>query len=599
MSFLAPLAWSALGLSTLVMAVYFLRRRPRPLSVSALFLWPQASAKPRNTWRWHKAPLGLLLLQLLALALLVGGLAQPVVFTQARGAGKLAVIVDTSASMRMRTEDGTRLDEAVRRARALVRAGADAEIALVEARAGGGVRTPLTPDAGLVERALGALGPSYLGDAPVSAVVNWVNSQAPWGEFDRVVWFTDRLPADPLWRDLPLELSLVPAGQANAAITAFAVRPQPDDSQGYEAFVALRNDAEVALSTELVLSGDGTQVLTTPVEVPPGASAQYVFPLSGRTPERLRAELLVEDGLDFDNERRFAFRPSVRPRAFWLGPGDPFLAQALRAAGVQRIVPWSEDAFPATTDLIVVNRAALPRDLRGNVLLIASTWDGVVALGEPRPLADWRAVNAPHPLLRSFNPEDVVVGQGRAVAAPEGALTLLEGRAEDGTVLPLLSAHRSEGTRLVALGFALEESNLRLTLDFPILTSNLLRWLVPLPLEAAVSVTGEPIPLEGMGDRVGLPSGEVQRTDGPAFVGTDAPGFYPLPAVAQAWAVNVPAAESLPGPRTSPETGDAPAAVSARAPELYRAAQPLWFVLAWLGLAVLGLEWLAYERGWL
>ena len=113
MNFLNPIALGALGLAGLVAAVYFLKKRPQPYEVSALFLWPEATSKSRSAWRWYKAPISLLLLQLLILIMLVAGLGQPVVNLQAQGAGRIALVMDTSASMQMKTENGTRLQQAL------------------------------------------------------------------------------------------------------------------------------------------------------------------------------------------------------------------------------------------------------------------------------------------------------------------------------------------------------------------------------------------------------------------------------------------------------------------------------------------------------
>lgn len=595
MNFFNPLAFAALLFGGLIAAVYFLKKRPQPFEVSALFLWPEAISRSRTSWRWYKAPLPLLGLQLLALALLVAGASEPAVFTQARGAGRLALIIDTSASMQSRSDQGTRLARAQQRADTLVGNYADAQFTLIEARAGGGVAVPLTADGAQVRAAIQGMQPSYMGDAPVDDVVQWVQSQGSWSSFDRVIWFSDRRAADTLLKDFPVEFDLQGAGAGNAAITGFMVRRQPDASLGYEGFVRVQNFSTVPLVTTLDLRSGSRLVFNAPIELAEREEADYTFPLSESVPRLLSARLATEDALAFDNERHFTSQTHALPRVLWWGERDRFLEQALRALGVAQTVDWNPELAIQPGDLLLVNGMTLPRAFEGSALIVNADWEGMVHAELLQPVGRVQATDLSHSILQGITPENIAVLQMRLSRLDNGFTPLLQ--AQVPTVLgehPLLAAYQTAQARVVWMGFALQDSNLRLTVDFPILVSNILRWLAPMPLEAAVLDTGAPLFLEKEGSQLTLPSQEAVDPLGRVFLGTEAPGFYVTDS-GQAWAVNVPASESQPA-ETAPEVLDLAPRPSAL---VASTAQPLWPYAVWFGLMVLALEWACYERGWL
>jgi len=598
-SFLTPFAFAGLSLGALIAALYYLKKRPQPFEVSALFLWPQASSRSRSAWRWYKAPLGLLLLQLLVLVLLVGSLGQPVVFTQAQSAGRMLVVLDTSASMRAKTANGTRFQQAKQRAFEFIQAHSNGEFMLIEARKQGGVVVPLSSDVALIQQALSSLAPTLMGDAPLSDVVQWALSQAPWESFDRVVWFGDRLPTDPGWQDYGIEFSLSGQAVANAAITAFTVRLQPDVTLGYEGFVRVQNFSNTPLETTLSLTAPGGFSSQAPLAVPAGGQADYTFPLSNTIPKRLSVSLAQKDGLDFDNQRYFSFHTRISPKVYWLGKPDPFFEQALAVSGVKSVTPWTPGTSLKPTDVLIVYEETLPAGTQGNLLLIDAGWEDHIALGGSREVARIRATDLTHPVLFGVTPENLVVASQQVGALPEGFVPLFEANGPSGEgFVPLMGLYQESGNRMAWFGFSLDRSNLRLTVDFPILVANLLKWLAPLPIESSVLETGDPIPLNATNLSLTLPSKRSVLVKRDTFLDTLTPGFYASATPFQVWAVYVPAEESKAanGPL---DAGVAPAKPAFLARQQETVVNPFWFYLSLLGLIVLGLEWISYERGWL
>ncbi len=103
-SFLSPAAFSLLFALPLLLLPYLLRRRHKRLVVPALFLY-QGMSSPVRRRLWGRIRLSpLFLLQLLILLLLVAIAARPVL-RHAR-AEKIALVLDTSASMQARAPSG-------------------------------------------------------------------------------------------------------------------------------------------------------------------------------------------------------------------------------------------------------------------------------------------------------------------------------------------------------------------------------------------------------------------------------------------------------------------------------------------------------------
>src|SRR5215467_12940017 len=123
-NFLSPLPAmiaAAIAIPSLLV-LYFLKLRRRELVISSTLLWKKAIQDLQVNAPFQKLRKNLLLLlQLLLLILLLLALSRPITFFTP-GAGKNSVlIIDRSASMQAMDIDGhSRLDEAKRRAKALV-----------------------------------------------------------------------------------------------------------------------------------------------------------------------------------------------------------------------------------------------------------------------------------------------------------------------------------------------------------------------------------------------------------------------------------------------------------------------------------------------
>ena len=140
MTFLAPITGLIAGAigAGLVLLMYMLRLRRRPVQVSSTILWQRAVRDLEGNIPWQKlSPSLLLLVHLLIVALLAMALARPVAESDLAEGQRVVLVIDSSASMSMRLDDGTALQRAKRdaadRVRALFDSGRTARVSVIDA----------------------------------------------------------------------------------------------------------------------------------------------------------------------------------------------------------------------------------------------------------------------------------------------------------------------------------------------------------------------------------------------------------------------------------------------------------------------------------
>ncbi len=628
MTFLSPWALWLLSLSAVVIVVYFLKRQARPVTVSALFLWQGIERRPRSALRLRWTQLLGLLLQLLALAALATGLAQPALHVQAGGARSLAIVLDASASMRAQLgPQGPvryRYQRAIEQALALMSANPAAEIALIAAHKHSQVLVPLTRDHAELERQLRRFVPTYEGDARPDELISLVQSQAP-GGFERVAFFTDHLPAFDA-QALGWEVHIVAAeGESaqNVAITRFAVRPQPDQAQaGYGLFLELWNSGPRAQRARLELYADGQPLEARDVELPPGETFPLSLSYGGLTASRFEARLVLPEGAwDVwpEDNVRYAAPPLARPwQVLQLGEPSPYIERFLNRAGLAEFVPSPSEpeggqASSEDVDWVLVHGLRAIEPEPGRYLLLGSGLPPWVQLDEPvdltgRPLS----VRGDHPLLEGIDPTNWrLLRAPSARVDPRGAVLV-----EVGSV-PVLYLYEAPGLKIAYLGVDLAASNLWLTVDFPILLYRLLSWLSPRAAADAQLVIGEELPLTlaGSGARLVRPDGRtcpLEPLEGSRCGLIDRPGFYSIvtggdeAAYSRVYAANLPASESRQiaagaersAPSAAPVGSWNPSAAGGLDPETgeLKAVRPLWREVFMAGLLLLLAELWYFDR---
>lgn len=504
-SFLSPLAFRLLYALPLLLVPYLLRERGRQIVVPALFLYEglPSSARLRLWGRLRLTPL--FFLQLLILLLLIVSAAQP--FIQRQG-GKVALVLDTSASMQARASagEGSVFDAAKQQA------GEVLETVPGEDTVGLFTSAPLLmPVSALsVERAqvrqnLAGVAVTDAPD-PGDEVLSVFLTQLLEEQGFRQVWFfTDRSLAEPLGTDA-ITVTTVGKPQPNIGIAAFRVYRSP--------FLPDEVDATVVIEGTDLLTGwkvgiedlDSGKVLASQ-SFKKGEPLTFSFPhLPLAT--TYRARLSVEDGLAVDNEA-YAVLPALTNVPVLLVTPSPGVAASLKQIPnlkLESVAPQDYTPAGAASFPLVLFHLTAPESFPStNAAFILPPEDNLLfPLGKAAPRPQMTQWTTAHPLTTYVTFSLLTPAYAQAFLPVSWGKPVISA-----TIGPLVLAGEQDGKRYAAVGFDLLPYLGKRNLPASILTLNLLGWLADQAGQPPSLKTGVSLPLRGEVASVRLPNGET------------------------------------------------------------------------------------------
>ena len=621
MSFLAPAAFAALAIAIPVLLLYMLRLRRREVLISSTFLWRQVVQDTEANTPWQRLRRNLLLfLQLLILLLLVLALARPFITVPTISAGKIALLLDASASMTATDVAGdTRFAAAIEQARQIVsNMNPGDAISLIRVADVAEPLTAYTADKNELRRALDEMTVSQ-GAGDWDTALTLAAAGAAGAENFSIVMITDgglgaaaSLPAN-----IPQPI-YVPIGESagNVAITALATRALA--GQPPQLFAQVTNYGAEAAEISLVIRLDDVLRLSRSGTIPPRSQLPIPFDEPISQPfETLAAALTfdndAQDFLALDN-RAWTVRNEVNTRRVYYvsQTGNLFLEQVLRSLpGVQTFRGNVENKrLPADAFDLYVFDGWLPNTLpAGDMLLInPPNSTPLFTLGAVLEPTDEITVSAEESSVTAFVDLDEMsllhVRELSAawaqplISAPEAAVLL---------------AGEVNGRQVAILPFDLRDSNLPLLIAYPVLMANLIDWFSPadiVPLPDGLSV-GDVLlispPLLADSLRITAPDGAVSELpvagETLAYTDTGQLGLYRLEVLqagavtaAQHFAVNLfGTGESDIRPRPQAELQLGGGLVAADADQQL-GLREFWTLLAAAALLLLAIEWYVYHR---
>jgi Ca-activated chloride channel family protein len=458
--------WGLLAMPFLIL-LYLLRIRRKDHPVSSVLLWQRSAptlAAYRPSRRIERSLL--LLLQLLATAAIVTGLARPSVIARAPDHGDVVLVLDLSLSMRARDVSPTRFDHARDEALDVVahlHPGQRAGIVVAGPRPQ--VLVPPTGDGARLTKALRTLEPWDAAGDVAGAVV--AASELPLGPGERIVVWTDGargpLPALP-----QATYRMLGTSDDNVGITMFRAARGPN---GAEALLRVDNFSGRARQVPLEVTHGRLPVYRSTLDLPAGEARTVVFPITGDGV--FRARLTTHDALPDDDVASAVLDPAPLPSVLLVSAGNPYLERLLRVLPVGRAEQTRsvDPTLWGSYGVVILDRINPGPVPPGDYLLIASVPSNlpITASGDvQRPgLTTWERTD---PVLRFVDLGSVRVA--RALTLTPGG-----GRVLAGGDVPLLWAYEGGGIRALLLGFALQDSDLPQRVAFPILIANSLAWL--------------------------------------------------------------------------------------------------------------------------
>jgi len=610
--------WALLALLALpaIVALHLLRPRRRTVAVSATSLWREALRERQRGWGFERllrsASLLLLLLAALAASL---ALAAPQWVAPAGGEEELVLVLDASASMQTRSRSGTRFDEALAEARALLDALGEGGRALVMTSAREAVlRSGFESDRDRLRSVLDGLRAGDEAGRPGEALALALSLLSD-RERARVVFVTDGAFDPGAVPDSPqIHYRLVGGPARNVAITGFDLRPERGREDRFQVLLAVRSFVSEPMSVPVSITLERRTLLRRTLELEAHGRETLVLPFEGSPVGRARARLEVGDDLAADDQAFAVIDVPERTHVLLASPGNRYLdsiLDALPQVEVERVAALGGadlERLAARHDVVIVDRIALPRLPPGSWLLLDALPPGLPFAGEgraERPRVQGQGHSA---LVADLDLAGLRVDEARRVARPPPAPGLQRLLWAEDTELALALLERER--RVVYLGFDLARSELPLRAAFPLFVARALEWLAGGDAAGAGAhrrtslAAGEPVLLRGPshhGDAI------VRRPDGSGvtlrlaggdaiFDDTSRAGIYrySIGEVARHFAVNLTdEAESNPVPRLTREDTAAPAP----APPAASVATPLWPHLALACVVLLLAEWLLWCAG--
>ena len=595
-------------LSAPIIFFYLLKLKRKRRVVPSVLLWQRALEEIEANAPFRRLRRSLLLiLQLAALAALVFALARPMITTRALASGSTVIVLDSTASMSARDQDGrTRLERARDLAREMVEGlSATDRAAIIESSSRVVVRSALTSDRAQLRRAIDDVLETDSAGSLADALR--LAEQIARAERDAaIIVISDgggALPPSESARSSSaapaMKLRFVRVGMRadNAGIVSMNARPRQGGLQ-QELFAAIANfgirDREIGV--ELRIDGRLVDARTTKLDANSRGTLIYdSLPPGGGLAE---LKLDVVDDLASDNVA-FAQVPDSRKLRVGVTSEDPFLVQALAVnpdLDARRITPG---IALADLDCIVIDGSPAPGVLESRRPLLAINPPDTAELGRTigaleKP--EVASVNRAHPVNDYLSYADLHI---EAASKRETASWLkpIVSSNSDGLIWAGDDGHR----RAVLIGFDLAHSDLPLKVEFPLLLANSISWLSKRDSEGSARVVraGQPITLRGDQATLALttPNGRTEAiamSDGAAiFADTMLVGAYAVKDQPPFAVTLLSEPETDTTPRDSIKTREGEVGGQA---ESFQSERETWRWVAVAALMILGVEWWIYHK---
>lgn len=496
---LAAFSWTtiaaiAAGAGLTVLALYLLRRTPKPQLVSNVQFWMRAaqSSRPRFL-RASRIPWLAFLVSLLVALLFVGELGDPRFGRGVRGT--TVIVLAAGRSMNAEFAGERRIDRATREVRRWVeRTTAGGRVAVVRAGMRPETLLALTEDPTDLERSLEGFelddGPADL-EGALRLADRIVETS---GDPGQILLVADRDVTDV---ETIATRVLIPVGVPadSLAVSDFSARRDPSAEGEYIAQVQIQSFSSREANARLRILDGEVPLLDRRINVRAGEGVR----LNAQGFSAERAELVAElteieiagseDALALDDQA-FAVVPALEPlQVLLVTNGSLWLTSAMAVhpnAAVDVMSPedWETqtDAAISGYDVLLLDRVPLREGIEHPSVVLFAPQDGqlggVGLAEEPRVTAFLGS----HMALEGVRLDGIRIGRAQRFATESGDQVLIRSGAD-----AIALAREVPGRRLLAFGINLGFTDLVQREAFPLMLHQSLRWAasvrdeVPLP----------------------------------------------------------------------------------------------------------------------
>ena len=493
MQFINPLGFLLLGLIPVLIVIHSLKPKAKRVYTTTLFLWREVIQEESIRFRIRRFINNLpLLLQILIITISALALSQPAIDYKTSQFGNLILVIDTSASMKTKSGNGMRFDQAREKALELVgELSKDSRMAVISAGYTPELITGFVSDQVLLSEKINKLQPS---DAPgrlekaLYLAVSFLDPERDdWifvitdgagDTFETIKEFHPNLK--PIWVD---------GGERNIGITKFVFRQEFYQRSRVEILLEIRNFDDKPVLCPVHLAVDDEVLLDETIGFEAWEKKTLMVPFLGLTTGVAQATLRVSDDFEVDNQAYVVLNQSRETWIQLVTRGNYYLEKLLsiypnyRVNLVQEIIPGSWEDQIHQNEIIILDRISPPSLGKGNFLLINSFSPDlpITKTGElKRPrVKNW---NRKHPLMANLDLSGLNIEYASRIEQGAGVESVV-----DSTKSGLIAAYQNKDLKAVFVGFDMNRSDLPLRVAFPVLMSNIFNWLNPNSLDFTTS----------------------------------------------------------------------------------------------------------------
>lgn len=493
----ASLLWF-LPVGGFILALYLLRMRRRDFVVPASFLWPERQDEVRANSLFQRLRFNWLwVLQLLALAFLVGGLARWQVRQENLKGQVTVLVVDASASMLASDVSPSRFAEAQKRAQAYAQSmQAGDQMAVIEVGSTPRVLTGLDNESAKVQNAISNL---KSGEAPsdIGEALRLAMALVGQTEEARIILLSDGCfePVSNIRQGkATLLYEAIGESDENLAVQALGTAQTP---KGLEAYVGIKNFSSRPGNTAVSVYADDRLVFSEQLTIQPGQITGKTVQLPSDA-QIVKASLSEGGFLKSDDVRYVPGNPSGAIRVLVITKGNIFLETGLSldsrvVVDKALAVPASEVATASgqgTYDLVIFD--SMP-EVPVKAPVVCTFGEGgassIVTIGG-KSRSPNIVTTSSEGVLDGVSFQDVYLDDVYTAQVKSGA------RALSKTRQGVLVAERTSPKRQIYFAFDLLNGDFPLSVSFPVLLGNL--------VDLAVGEEASGLSLISTGQMVGL-----------------------------------------------------------------------------------------------
>ncbi|MEP7287577.1 MAG: VWA domain-containing protein [Chloroflexota bacterium] len=540
MSFLAPLGLALGLLAGPIILLYMLRLRRRDVQVSSTMLWQQLLRDREANTPWQRLRRNLLLLlQLLILAALVFAIARPFIEVPAVTSGRIALLIDASASMNATDVQPNRFEVAKQQALNVVDTLSDQDtLAIIRVAEGPEVVENYTNNRTEMRTAISRIQPSQASADWEAALTLAAAGATGADKFTILIIGDGGLPTN-LGSSYG-EVKFIPVGSSDSNIAITALASAADSVKGPQIYSRITNYGAQAADVVFSITLDDKLFNASTYTVPANGSTDVVVSGLPADFHRVEASLTkpvastVPDYLALDDKAYTVYNPASAGRVLLVTPQNRFLEQAFAS-----LPDWqsfrADPSKPLPTenyDLYVFDGFLPPTLPAANMLIVNPPGDSsLFKVGAVTQNTSNVTVKPDDARTRFLKFNDINIREYKTITDTPWADALV--KADGG---PLVLAGEVNDHRIAVISFDLRNSDLPLKIAWPILLADLTEWY---KAPRALNLSGSLHPGQALTIQPGVQADvvRVQRPDGaittlkvdqPSLVYADTPlpGLY-------------------------------------------------------------------------